>query len=153
MKVQKRRKEKLKLLISEKEFLLKKLESGEDLQGALKNTAREIQEQVKKLPTCQKELLDNISKSSSYFFQIELGEMKLQQLEIKFEKQNRLLDEANLKLQNLKEEQKELDESIEKNKKCLVELCKQLTEKGWKRNWKDDVKASIPEVQSNRLVF
>ena len=77
--------------------------------------------------------------------------MKLQQLEIRFEKQKRALEEAIAKLQNLKDECKELEKSYTKQNQNLATLCEQLCKKGWKRT-KNDNGSIIPEDYNLKLM-
>ena len=64
--------------------------------------------------------------------------MKLQQLEIRNEKKKRFLEDACANLQALKEECRELKNTYNKQKQRLENLCKELSDKGWKRTWKSE---------------
>ena len=64
--------------------------------------------------------------------------MKLQQLEIRYEKRKRILEEAGAKLQGLQEECLELKSTFDKQKQRVENLCKELSHKGWNRTWKSD---------------
>ena len=71
-------------------------------------------------------------------FSVELGELKLQQLEIRFERRKRIAEEATSKFQGLKEECRELKNTFTKQKERLENICKELSSKGWKREWKSE---------------
>ena len=66
---------------------------------------------------------------------MELGELKLQQLEIRYEKRKRISEDATAKLQSLREECNELKNTFTKQKQRLQDLCTDLCKKGWKREW------------------